>query len=94
MALELGVSRQTVYSVLNGYSRNARVLMALYSRAKANRACGMLYYEPKLMAERLVAADSGEVRVVMPPVVYGDKRNRGGQPGNGNARKCWRKEGK
>ena len=92
VALELGVSRQTVYMVLNGYSRNAKVLMALYQRAKANRACGMLYYEPKLMAERLVSGD-GEVTVSLPAVVYG-KRRRGGQPGNGNARKSWRKEGK
>lgn len=90
VALELGVSRQTVYMVLNGYSRNAKVLMALYQRAKANRACGMLYYEPKLMAEKLVSGD-GEVAVSLPPVVYG-KRKRGGQPGNGNARKVWRKE--
>lgn len=93
VALELGVSRQTVYSVLNGYSRNARVLMALYSRAKANRACGMLYYEPKVMAERLVAADGSEVVVQLPSVVYGNRR-RGGQPGNRNARKSWGKEGK
>lgn len=93
VALELGVSRQTVYSVLNGYSRNARVLMALYSRAKANRACGMLYYEPKVMAERLVAADGGEVVVQLPSVVYGNRR-RGGQPGNRNASRSWRKEGK
>ena len=90
VALELGVSRQTVYMVLNGYSRNAKVLMALYQRAKANRACGMLYYEPKVMAERLVSGD-GEVTVSLPAVVYG-KRKRGGQPGNGNARKSWRKE--
>ena len=93
VALELGVSRQTVYSVLNGYSRNARVLMALYSRARANRACGMLYYEPKVMAERLVAAEGGEVVVQLPSVVYGN-RKRGGQPGNRNASRSWRKEGK
>ena len=91
VALELGVSRQTVYMVLNGYSRNAKVLMALYQRAKANRACGMLYYEPKVMAERLVSGD-GEVTVSLPSVQIGGKR--GGQIGNQNARKHWRKEGK
>lgn len=91
VALELGVSRQTVYKVLNGYSRNARVLMALYQRAKANRACGMLYYEPKVMAEKLVSGEGGDVVVSLPPVVYGKPR-RGGQPGNQNARKHWRKE--
>lgn len=83
------MSRQTVYMVLNGYSRNAKVLMALYQRAKANRACGMLYYEPKLMAEKLVSGD-GEVAVSLPPVQIGGKR--GGQIGNQNARKVWRKE--
>lgn len=93
VALELGVSRQTVYMVLNGYSRNAKVLMALYQRARANRACGMLYYDPKTMAARLEAGEGGDVVVSLPPVVY-DKRRRGGQPGNHNARKSWGKEGK
>ena len=40
-----------------------------------------------------VDAENGDVVVQMPSVVYG-KRQRGGQPGNTNARKCWRKEGK
>lgn len=93
VALELGVSRQTVSKVLNGYARNARVLMALYNRAKANRACGMIYHRPDLMAERLIDADNGDVLVQMPSVVYGS-RKKGGQIGNQNARKHWRKEGK
>ena len=92
VALELGVSRQTVSKVLNGYARNPRVLMALYQRAKANRACGMIYHRPDVMAERLIDAENGDVVVQMPSVVYGN-RKRGGQPGNSNARKCWRKEG-
>lgn len=91
VALELGVSRQTVSKVLNGYARNPRVLMALYTRAKANRACGVIYHRPALMAERLVEADGGDVVVQMPTVNYG-KPHRGGQPGNLNARK-WQKGG-
>lgn len=93
VALELGVSRQTVSKVLNGYARNPRVLMALYQRAKANRACGMIYHRPDVMAERLIEAENGDVVVQLPPVVYGS-RKRGGQPGNSNARKNWRKESK
>ena len=67
--------------------------LALYQRAKANRACGMIYHRPDVMAERLIDAENGDVVVQMPSVVYG-KRQRGGQPGNTNARKNWRKEGK
>ena len=93
VALELGVSRQTVSKVLNGYARNPRVLMALYQRAKANRACGVIYHRPDVMAERLIEAENGDVVVQLPSVVYG-KRKKGGQPGNSNARKVWRKEGK
>ena len=91
VALELGVSRVTVSKVLNGYARNPRVLMALYTRAKANRACGVIYHRPEVMAERLIEAESGDVVVQLPPVVYGKPR-RGGQPGNQNARK-WQKGG-
>lgn len=93
VALELGVSRQTVSKVLNGYARNPRVLMALYNRAKANRACGMIYHRPDVMAERLIDAENGDVVVQLPSVVYGS-RKKGGQIGNQNARKHWRKESK
>lgn len=93
VALELGVSRQTVSKVLNGYARNPRVLMALYGRAKANRACGMIYHRPDVMAERLIDADNGDVVVQLPSVVYGGRKS-GGQPGNQNARKHWGKEGR
>lgn len=96
VAIELGVSRVTVSKVLSGRVRNARVLMALYQKAKANRACGMLYYNPSLMASRLTdgepVGDAEFVRSALPPVVYGKKKH-GGQPGNQNARKHWRKEG-
>lgn len=105
VALELGVSRQTVSHVLNGHARNPRVLMALYQRAKANRACGMIYHRPDVMAERLIDAEGGDVVVQMPTVVYETRkrvgqignqnaRKRGGQIGNQNARKHWGKESK
>lgn len=53
----------------------------------------MIYHRPDVMAERLIEAESGDVVVQMPSVVYGS-RQRGGQPGNSNVRKVWRKEGK
>lgn len=97
VAMEIGVSRQTVNSVLRGSVRNARVLMALYQRAKANLACGMLYQRPELMAARLTAEESMDEETfqshVLPPVIYGC-RKRGGQIGNQNARKHWGKESK
>ena len=58
VAMELGVSRVTVNNVLRGRVRNARVLMALYQKAKENRACGLLYQRPELMSSRLTADES------------------------------------
>lgn len=52
IAMELGVSRITVHRVLNGYSRNSRVLAALYKRACENRKAERLYHAPRIMAER------------------------------------------
>ncbi len=97
VAMDLGVSRVTVNNVLRGRVRNARVLMALYQKAKENRACGLLYQRPELMSSRLTADESVDdetfMRRVLPPVIYGN-RKKGGQPGNQNARKHWGKEGK
>lgn len=53
IALELGMSRGQVHRVLNGESRSSKVLMALYRRARANRAEDALYVNPALAAERL-----------------------------------------
>lgn len=97
VAMELGVSRVTVNNVLSGRVRNARVLMALYQKAKENRACGLLYQRPELMTARLTADESVDDETFMcralPPVIYGN-RKKGGQIGNQNARKHWGKEGK
>lgn len=97
VAMDLGVSRVTVNNVLRGRVRNSRVLMALYQKAKENRACGLLYQRPDLMTARLTADetldDEALLRHALPPVIYGNPR-RGGQPGNQNARKFWGKEGK
>ena len=97
VAMELGVSRVTVNNVLRGRVRNARVLMALYQKAKENRACGLLYQRPELMSSRLTADESVDdetlLRRALPAVIYGN-RKKGGQIGNQNARKHWGKEGK
>ena len=97
VAMELGVSRVTVNNVLRGRVRNARVLMALYQKAKENRACGLLYQRPELMSSRLTADESVDdetfMRRALPPVIY-EKRKKGGQIGNQNARKHWGKEDK
>ena len=97
VAMELGVSRVTVNNVLRGRVRNARVLMALYQKAKENRACGLLYQRPELMSSRLTADESVDdetfMRRALPPVIYGN-RKKGGQIGNQNARKHWGKESK
>ncbi len=97
VAMELGVSRMTVNNVLRGRVRNSRVLMALYQKAKDNRACGLLYQRPELMSARLTSEDASDDEAFMlhalPPVIY-EKSRRGAKPGNQNARKHWGKEGK
>ncbi len=79
IALELGVSRQTVNRVLNGSQRNSRVLMALYNRAKEVRDENALYYAPATMASRLT-----DYTCALPPLHCG---GRGAAHGNTNARK-------
>lgn len=93
IALELGVSRQSVYSVLNGYTRSSRILTALYQKARERRECSEIYNQPGLMADRLLGISRESMQGnTLPPVQIGGKR--GGQIGNQNARKHWRKEGK
>lgn len=93
IALELGVSRQSVYSVLNGYTRSSRILTALYQKARERRECSEIYNQPGLMADRLLGISRESMQGnSLPPVQIGGKR--GGQIGNQNARKHWRKEGK
>lgn len=91
IALELGVSRQSVYSVLNGYTRSSRILTALYQKARERRECSEIYNQPGLMADRLLGISRESMQGnSLPPVQIGGKR--GGQIGNQNARKHWRKE--
>lgn len=93
IALELGVSRQSVYSVLNGYTRSSRILTALYKKARERRECSEIYNQPGLMADRLLGISRESMQGnTLPPVQIGGKR--GGQIGNQNARKHWGKEGK
>lgn len=86
IAMELGVTRQTVSRVLNGDQRSSRILMALYKRAQANREADRLYHAPREMAQRLLGEN---VPVPSPrrlPAVHLNC-GRGAALGNQNARK-------
>lgn len=86
IAMELGVTRQTVSRVLNGGQRSSRILMALYKRAQANREADRLYHAPREMAQRFLGEN---VPVPSPrrlPAVHLNC-GRGAALGNQNARK-------
>lgn len=85
IALELGVSENSVSRTLNGYNRSNRILMALYKRARQNREAYMLYNQPALMADRLLNGTPIPEGNHLPAVKYDGRR--GGQIGNQNARK-------
>ena len=87
IALELGVSRQTVYHVLNGRQKSSRVLKACYDRARANRAANMLYVDPGRAADSLRMGLEAPTTYenTLPPVQIA--RTRGKIIGNQNARK-------
>ncbi|MBQ4477973.1 MAG: hypothetical protein II945_05135 [Bacteroidales bacterium] len=91
IAMQLGVSVITVQNTLNGYSRNAKVLRALYQRAWQRRGEFMLYNEPKEMARRLLlqegSPDGRQLPPHLPPLRITGTSGRGGQLGNQNARK-------
>ena len=91
IAMQLGVSVITVQNTLNGYSRNAKVLRALYQRAWQRRGEFMLYNEPKEMAIRLLqqegSPDGRHLPPHLPPLRITGTSGRGGQLGNQNARK-------
>ena len=74
IALELGVTVQTVNRTLNGQNRSAKVLMALYQRARANHERTMLYTQPALMAERLMDGGALPCGPQLPPVHIEGKR--------------------
>lgn len=87
LALEIGVSRTQVHRVLNGECRSSKILMALYRRARANRAEDALYVNPALAAERLrndedclTISENNLPAVKIHP-------GRGGAMGNTNSRK-------
>lgn len=91
VALELGVSRTAVNRTLNGLNRSSRILMALYQKARENRERNLLYYQPEVMAGRLLGCDAAlPLGNPLPTVQIGGKR--GGKTGNQNARKHWGKE--
>ena len=82
IAMELGVSVQSVSRTLNGYNRSNRILSALYRKAMENRQEHLLYTEPGRMAERLRLSDADGVKLI-----GAVGRKRGGQYGNSNAKK-------
>lgn len=86
IALELGVTRQSVARVLSGAQRNSQILMALYKRAQANRAADQLYCAPRHMAQRLLGDPVPVPEPQRLPAVYLRER-RGAALGNSNARK-------
>lgn len=91
VALELGVSRTAVNRTLNGLNRSSRILMALYRKARENRERNLLYYQPEVMAGRLLGCDAAlPLGNSLPTVQIGGKK--GGKIGNQNARKHWGKE--
>ena len=59
VAMELGVSVQSVNMVLNGYMRSPRILMALYAKARERREQDSLYTSPGEMAQRLLDSGTG-----------------------------------
>ncbi len=81
IALQLGVSVQTVNRTLNGFSRSNRVLSALYRRALENRQQFLLYAEPSVMAEqlRLPSAKRGQA------LIDSETRGRGQRRGIASA---------
>ncbi len=87
IALELGVSRQTVYYVLNGRQKSSKVLKACYDRARANRAANMLYVDPGRAADNLrIGLDVPVINEnTLPPVQVA--KTRGKVIGLQNARK-------
>ena len=87
LALELGVSRQTIYHVLNGRQKSSRVLKACYDRARQNRAANALYVDPGRAADNLRGGLDAPViyENTLPPVQVA--KSRGKVIGLQNARK-------
>lgn len=86
IALELGVTRQSVARVLSGAQRNSRILMALYRRAQANRAADQLYCAPQQAAQCLLGDPVPVPEPERLPAVYLHK-GRGAALGRRHTRK-------
>lgn len=83
VAIEIGVSVQSINRVLNGYQRSNRILHALYKRAQANRETMAMYAQPAEMRNRLLGLSRDEL-VALPHAIPTVKH---GGTGNQNARK-------
>lgn len=83
VAIEIGVSVQSINRVLNGYQRSNRILHALYKRAQANRETMAMYAQPAEMRNRLLGLSRDEV-VALPHAIPTVKH---AGTGNQNARK-------
>ncbi len=83
VAIEIGVSVQSINRVLNGYQRSNRILHALYQRAQSNREQMALYAQPAEMRDRLLGLSREDV-LKLPHTVPTLKH---GNAGNQNARK-------
>ena len=95
IALQLGVGRRTVSSVLKGERRSSVILRALYERARWNRENDALYLSPAVMAERLQQGLPMDALKPMPCAKPNASMpalsiRRGGTLGNQNARKYGR----
>lgn len=82
IAIDLGVSKQSVYNVLNGVQRSNRILSALYKCAKKNREDAALYIDPERMRRELLGIPAENTSLPL-PMVYTNEP--GGQLGNKNA---------
>lgn len=83
VAIEIGVSVQSINRVLNGYQRSNRILHALYKRAQSNRETLAMYANPAEMRNRLLGLSRDEV-VGLPHAI---PTVRHGGTGNKNAKK-------
>jgi prophage antirepressor-like protein len=84
VAIEIGVSVQSINRVLNGYQRSNRILHALYKRAQNNRETLALYAQPVEMRNRLLGMSRDEVIALphaIPTVKHGNKENQNARKG-------------
>jgi prophage antirepressor-like protein len=86
IALQLGVTRQSVYNTLSGRQRSGRILHACYERALANREKqNAIYFASEAAYDNLVLGTNNSLRPTLPSEP--DPGRRGGQPGNQNSKK-------